>query len=118
MDAKAPAALLDDDVVAGSAVEHVLPGAADQDVVAGTAGQGVIAGTADQDVIAVAAIGGEQDAGRKSRRLMTSSPPRPLITMRSLASKFEIVTVSARPVTVTTPLLLGDIDDVIAVGAR
>src|SRR5262245_31426994 len=39
--------------------------------------------------------------------VMTSSPPRPLMTMRSLfASKLEIVTSVARPDTVTTPLLL------------
>ena len=47
---------------------------------------------------------------------MTSSPPRPLITMRSLASKFVIVTVSARPVTVTTPLSLETDDHVVATG--
>ena len=47
---------LDDDVVAGSAVEDVLPAAADQHVVAGTAVQRVVAGAADQDVVAVAAI--------------------------------------------------------------
>ena len=37
---------------------------------------------------------------------MTSSPPRPLMTMRSLASKPVIVTSAARPDTVTTPLSL------------
>ena len=36
----------------------------------------------------------------------TSSPPRPLMTRWSLVPKLEIDTVSARPVTVTTPLLV------------
>ena len=53
---------LDDDVVAGPAVEDVLPAAADQHVVAGAAVQRVVAGAADQDVVAVAAVGGELDA--------------------------------------------------------
>ncbi len=76
----------------GSAVEDVLAAAADQHVVARPAGQDVVAGTADQDVVAVAAIGGEQHAGPSPEALMTSSPPRPLMTMWSLASKLEIVT--------------------------
>ena len=53
---------LNEDVVAGSAVEDVDPWAADQHVVACSAGEGVVAGAADQDVVAVAAIGGEQHA--------------------------------------------------------
>ena len=57
-----PDGAVDDDVVAGTAVEHVLPAAADQDVVSGTTGQDVVAGAADQDVVAVAAIGGELHA--------------------------------------------------------
>src|SRR6266511_1288936 len=51
--------LLDDDVVAGAAVEDVLAVAADQHVVAVAATESVVAGAADQDVVAVAAVGGE-----------------------------------------------------------
>src|SRR4051794_28700276 len=58
---------LDHDIVAGSAVENVLPAAAEQNVVAVAAGQGVVAEPADQDVIAVAAIAGDLEAGGKTR---------------------------------------------------
>ena len=60
---------LDDDVVAGSAVEDVLPAIADQHVISGAAAQGVVAGAADQDVVAVAAIGGELHAAAKPGRI-------------------------------------------------
>ncbi len=95
---------LNGDVVARSAVENVLPRAADQHVVARAAGQSVVAGAADQDIVAVAAIRGELQRRPKPRRSMTSSPPRPLMTMRSGLSKLVIVTSVARPDTVTTPL--------------
>ena len=65
---QSPTTLLNEDVVASSAVEHIEPGSADQDVIAGSTGQGVIAGTADEDVIAVAAIGGELDGARREPR--------------------------------------------------
>ena len=53
--------VLDDDVVAGPAVEHVDAGATDQNVVAGTAQQRVRTAAADEHVGAVAAIGREPD---------------------------------------------------------
>ena len=53
----APAATaLDDDVVAGPAVEDVDAGPAEEDVVAGAAEEGVVAGTAQEHVVAVAAV--------------------------------------------------------------
>ena len=52
---------VDDDVVAGAAVDDVVPRSADQDVVAGTAVQHVVAGAADEDVVAVAAVQRELD---------------------------------------------------------
>ena len=55
------------DVVAGSAVEDVLPATADQHVIACPAVQRVVAGAADQDVVAVAAIGGELHAAQPGR---------------------------------------------------
>ena len=51
---------LDDDVVAGPAVEGVVAGAAEEHVVARAAEQRVVAVAADQDVVAVAAVEGEQ----------------------------------------------------------
>src|SRR5438067_7199125 len=60
--------VLNDDVVAGAAVEHVDPATADQHVIAGITSQDVVAGTADQDVVAVAAVGGEQQVSGQSRR--------------------------------------------------
>ena len=60
--------LLDQDVVAGAAVEDVLPRPADQDVVAGAAEEDVVPRAADQDVVAVAAVRREQDrVGRQGR---------------------------------------------------
>src|SRR5262245_56903120 len=56
-----PLSLLEQNVVARAAVEHVLARLADQDVVAGSAGEVVIAGPADQDVVAVFAVRGELD---------------------------------------------------------
>ena len=68
-----PGSTLDHDVVAGPAVEDVLPRPADQDVVAGAAEQHVVARAADQDVVAVAAVGRELDrAGGQAR----GRPPR------------------------------------------
>src|SRR5215217_585248 len=60
--------VLKDDVVAGAAVEHVDPATTDQHVIACITSQDVVAGTADQDVVAVAAVGGEQQVSRQSRR--------------------------------------------------
>ncbi len=59
--------ILDHDIVARSAIESVLPGAADQNVVAKPAEQSVVARTADEDVIAVAAVFGKQHAGQSCR---------------------------------------------------
>ena len=53
---------LDKDIVARSAVENVLPGAADQHVVTRPTQQSVVAWAADEDVIAVAAVGRELNA--------------------------------------------------------
>ena len=53
---RAGRAVLQQDVLARAAVEHVLAGIADQHVVPGTAGELVGAGAADQDVVAVAAV--------------------------------------------------------------
>jgi len=50
---------MNDDIVAGSAIEDVEPEAADEHVVSGAAVEDVVAIAADQDVVAVAAIGGE-----------------------------------------------------------
>ena len=60
---------LDLDVVAGSAVEDVLPSAADQHVIARTAEQGVVTGTTNQDIGTVAAVLGDQNAGREPGRV-------------------------------------------------
>ena len=49
---------------------------------------------------------------------MTSSPPRPLMTMRSLASKPEIVTVVGETRHRDHAVVVGDVDHVVAVGAR
>src|SRR5262245_35507305 len=51
--------LLDDDVVAGAAVEDVVTGASVQHVVAGVAEQRVVTGAADEHVVAVAAVSGQ-----------------------------------------------------------
>ena len=47
---------------------------------------------------------------------MTSSPPRPLMTMRSLASKSEIVTVVGETRHRDHAVVVGDVDHVVAVG--
>ena len=47
---------VEDDVVAGAAVNCVVTGAADEDIVAGTAEEGVVPLAADQHVVAVAAV--------------------------------------------------------------
>src|SRR5207237_9786471 len=51
------------DVVAGPAVEDILPRPADEEVVASIAAEGVIAGAADQDIIAVPAVLHQPDGG-------------------------------------------------------
>src|SRR5262245_14697043 len=62
--------LLDHDVIAGPAVEHVGAAIADQHIVAGPAVEGVVAGTANQDVVALLAVGGQPDgAGLEARGL-------------------------------------------------
>ena len=63
--------ILDQDVVAGTAVEDVLARPADQDVVAVAADERVVAVAADEDVVAVAAV----DRERRSRR--PTGPRRP-----------------------------------------
>ena len=60
--------LLDEDVVAGAAIEDVEPGAADEHVVSRIAAEGVIAVAADQNIVAVAAIGGKLDGARREPR--------------------------------------------------
>ena len=79
---------LDDDVVARAAVEDVEAAAADQHVVAGAADEDVVAGAADQDVVAVAAIGRSAAMPRiRPDASITSSPPRPLMTMPVVAPR-------------------------------
>ena len=97
--------ILDQDVVAGPAVEDVLTRPADQDVVAGAADQRVVAGAADQDVVAVAAVGRERIApADRPEASTTSSPPRALMVSRSLAASAPVMfTWAARPST-ETPL--------------
>src|SRR5206468_12552850 len=55
--------LLEEDVVAGAAVQEVLAVAAEEDVVAGAAEEGVGSGAADEHIVAVAAVLGEGDGG-------------------------------------------------------
>ena len=59
--------VLENGVVAGAAVEDVLTGSADQHIVTSATGECVVARTADQDVVAIAAVGRELDrAGRQA----------------------------------------------------
>src|SRR5262245_50416124 len=52
----APASLLKQDVVAGAAIEEILPEAAEEDIVSGAAQEGVVAGATDEHVVAIAAV--------------------------------------------------------------
>jgi len=96
---------LDLDVVAVAAVEHVDARPAEQHVIAGTAEQHVVAVAADQHIVAVAAVRREQHAAAaRPDASMTSSPPRPLITSRSIVgSKSAMLICVPRPST-ETPL--------------
>src|SRR5262249_5973661 len=61
---------LDEDVVAGCAVEDILARTANQDVVASSANQAIVALAADQDIVAIAAVLGElNSAGLETGRL-------------------------------------------------
>jgi hypothetical protein len=57
-----PGKTLNHDVVARTAVEDVLAGAADKHVVSGIAVESIVPGATDQDIVAIAAIGGELEA--------------------------------------------------------
>src|SRR5262245_11555543 len=56
--------VLDDGVVAGAAVEDILPWPAEEHVVPGATLDGVGPATADQDVVALATVLGELDHAR------------------------------------------------------
>ena len=56
------------DIVAGSAVEHILARPTDQHVIPRVAVEDIVAGASDQNIGAVAAIEGELDSGFESGR--------------------------------------------------
>ena len=108
---------LDDDIVAGAAVQDVQSAATDQHVVTRTARQRVVAGAADQDVVAVAAIGDELDAavqagGRDDVVAIEAVDDDPVAR-----AGIGDVDVLAKPRHRDDAVVLGHRDDVVAAGS-
>ena len=72
----------------------------DQDIVPGTAGEHIVASAADQDIITVAPSPSVDRAGRQAEASTTSSPAKALIVNRSFAASAPVIfTRAARPST-------------------
>ena len=105
-----------DDVVAGSAVEDVLPAAADQHVVARAAVQVSLPALPTRTSSPSPPLAMSCIAVPSPDASITSSPPRPLMTIRSFGVEAGDRHLGAEARHREHAVILGDRDDVVAVG--